>query len=662
MEAHGFTLVEQENSVLQAPISMKHPGEVMTEEELEELQEQEPDVFAQLMGPMKDEADKLLEELNKSIQALSREVAKSSREKDEALIRKALTQKLGPLTAMAAGQPLLEAYLAGILDLLTKASLKEESSGGGHPMVQMLGAQAANGAADTLALACTVNLLVDNHGQTNPPVIHAEVPNYSDLFGRINPQMTRDGGVAIDHTMVDSGSVLQANGGFLVLDLDDLLQYGGGLAFFKLMATLRSGKLRIETKGGFLDIGGIDFHTKDLPIQVRVIAICSPMLGWILRRHVDDVDDLFRVNSEFDTEMPLSAAPGTYAAFVELCRASEPELPEFSPEAIARLVEHGVRRAGDQHKATTEFGWLKDLITEAAHWCVKGGSETVMSWHIDHTVSQKFERSAKRIRRYQEYLDRGTIIWNDDGELVGQINALVVLQLTREVIFGAPSRITCRAFAGKGEVALVQRDVKTSGPSSNTAVAVIQGWLSGQYGRKKALGLGVQLNFEQCYGGVDGDSASLAETVAIVSALTGLPINQRLSITGSMDQWGQAQPIGGVNYKLEGHFEALQRRGKLAVNSGHGAIIPVQNRDDLMLNRELVEACAKGEYTVYAVSHIDEALELLLGLPAAEVHRQVTVALAGLKPVPWYRRLWTKLFGRKPKPVAPLPALPPPRD
>jgi lon-related putative ATP-dependent protease len=489
-----------------------------------------------------------------------------------------------------------------------------------------------------------VKLLVNNQGNAHPPVIHAKVPKFAQLFGTYHGKPTKDGGVIIDHTMIEPGDLLKANGGYLILDLRDLLRWSGGIGLFKLLQVIRDRRLSIERIERFAGYEGmVKFRPQDVEVDVRIVLICDHMLARLLRHYEPEFDNLFRVNAEFESEMDITGAPAAYTAFVEACQISD-DLPVFSKEAIARLVEYGVRRAGDQTKVSLELGVIKDVMTEAAHWAKSEESETVEREHVHKALKLRFHRRSLAIRRYQRHLDNGTFLWSQDGMSVGQGNGLAVLGISKEVTFGIPSRITGRAYAGKGGVILVQEENKTSGPSTTGAIAVIRGLLSGRYGRKKPLGLTVQLNFEQNYGGVNGDSASLIKTAITLSAISELPIDQRFAVTGSMNQWGEAQPIGGVNYKIEGHFSALKRRGLLKPDSGHGAIIPIQNVKDLMLDQEVVEAVRQELYTIYAVSHVDEVLELLMHKPIKTIDKTVKKklkAINGEKPG-FFARLFSK--------------------
>jgi len=626
--AFFFLIVLDDNGHRLAPMSMKKANEPMSQEEYDALPDDirdklDNDYFEQAHAVFKD----TVKRANLVIAASVAEGGQTERQ----LVKEFVDKQMTSLRKAVGPSEVFERYLTELEKLAIKVCLKRKEEEPSGPML-ILGGRSGDKDEGAMLSTCTqVSLLVDNQGVKHPPVVHVTIPQYSELFGRISAQMTGPDTVRVDHTMVEGGALLQANGGYLVFDMGDLLRWGGGLSFYKLLKVIRTRILAIEGKSKFVDAETmVDFRAQDVPVNVRVVVICDRYIERMLRVNETEFDNLFRVIAEFDDEMSVSAAPAAYAAFVELCRGKE-KLPEFTPEAVAKLVEYGCRRAGGQKKASAEFGIIKDVITEAAHWSKRVQAEKVGPEHVNKAIEERFNRQALIIRRYQEnFMDSGKLLIECDGAKVGSINGLAVLGISEEISFGTPTRITARAYAGPDKVVLVQREAKTSGPSANTATAVIRGYLSGQYGRKKPPSIAVQLCFEQCYGGIDGDSATLAEVIALISAITELPIDQRLAITGSMNQWGEAQPIGGVNEKIEGHFGILKRRGLL--QAGHGVVMPTRNLDDLMLKEEVVEGQRQGLYQVYAVDNIDQALEIFLGRPAQEIHELVEKRLAEIVP------------------------------
>lgn len=620
----GYVLAEDENVRFLVPLSLERPEETMDKEEYDALSQ---DLKDKLNGEALKQAEEVVKETQQTEANLTALGLAERLKAEKQLVQKTVNKLTRPLRSLAEECPSITRYLAGLDESVLKLCLRDQDEQSEIPAILLQRARQGEDEAAVVQRLTQVNLLVDNSGIEHPPVVHVAVPQYSELFGRINAQVVNaDGAIKVDHTMIEPGAWLKANGGFLVFDLEDLLRWGGVLTLYKMLEVIRTRTLAIEGKARFVDAESLmDFRPEDIPVNVRVVVICDRHLEQLMRYYEKEFDNLFRVIAEFDDRLDIAEAPAAYAAFVRLCQA-DGQLPEFTPTAVAKLVEYGSRRAEDQGKASAEFGILKDLITEAAHWAAEDGSAEVGPEHVRLAIDNRFERQALWIRHYQEdFLDNGKQLVEHRGAKIGQINGLVVFTLSPEISFGAPTRITARAFAGEEKVLLVQREAEVSGPSTNTATAVIRGYLSGQYGRKKPLSLAAQLCFEQCYGGIDGDSATLAEVVALISAITGLPVDQRLAMTGSMNQWGEAQPIGGANEKIEGHFEALRRRGLLG--PGHGVVLPRLNLSNLMLREEVVEAQKQGLYQVYAVSHVDEALEIFLGRPAQEIHRLVAKRL-----------------------------------
>lgn len=600
----GFGVVNADESRLHLmiiPLSRLDPSQKMSESEYAALSQEERQGLQS--GPNFEAAKRVLTEAVDKQNDLIGSFMKQSEQMEPAFIRRVIAEPIAAMVEQSGGHAVIAKFLMELEKLVTLSGRSEDGNDG-LAIIKRL---------------TTVDILVDNAGVEHPPVVHVTVPQFSELFGRISAHVSgSESGFKIDNLTVEAPAFLKANGGYLILDLGDLLRWGGGIAFYKLLQVIRTRKLAIESKAKFADAEAlVDIRTDEVPIDVRVIAICDHQMAHMLRQHEKEFENLFRITAEFEDKMNVDQAMTAYASFVELCRVQD-SLPDFSPEAVAKLVEYGIRRAGRQDKASTEFGILKDVVTEAAHWASTSGSGLVGPEHVRKAVDERFNRQALSVRSHEDYLDRGIWLIDLDGHKVGHVNALVVYTYSTEIRFGSPKRVTARAFAGKGGLVLVQKEAELSGPLTDASIAVIRGYLSGQYGRKKPLSLSVQLCFEQCYGGIDGDSASLAETIATISAITELPVDQRLSITGSMNQWGEVQVIGGVNEKIEGHFDLL-RRAKV-LKPGCGVVIPHKNIGDLMLKEEVVEAHRRGDYQIHAVQTIDQALELLLGRPAAEIH------------------------------------------
>jgi predicted ATP-dependent protease len=662
LAAVGHVVIETEEAYELKALSLSKPGEVMSAEEREALP---PDIREKIFGEYGKKAVAIIDASNEAIQKVAQE---TSRDFFKVHVTGVISASIEALTELATDAN-YRAYLGQIGKLLISAAVHGANEGAQKAAQMMLGeneddeCEGCGGHCDhddgdegededsgpgLLKKLAQVNILVDNTDTLRPPVVYVDAPKFGGLHGRVNPKRLKNDYVKIDHTMVEAGLIHRASGtpecpGTILVDILDLIEGSGGwYSLKKLLHTVKTGKAQIESIHNFvMDGDGLNFQCPEIPVYVRVVVTCTSYVNAVLRQIDPQFDNLFRIVAEFDSTMPIEEAAGCYKSFVARCRAQDPSLLEFQPAAVARLVEHGSRLADSQLKATAKFGLLKDIIAEAAYLAKKAGASEVGAEHVTSAIKARFRRVSLWARKYREYMDRGTILLDLEGKQVGQVNGLVVMGSGHDSAIGAPARVTARTYPNdgglNGKVMLVQREAETSGSSTNTATGIIRGWLCATYGSEKPFGLTANVCFEQCLDGLDGDSATLAETIAIVSSITGLPVNQRFAITGSMNQMGEAQPIGGLKYKFEGFLNAVKGRGLL--KGGHGLIMPVQNLPNLVLDEEVVEAQRQGLLQIYAVTTIDEALEILLDTPIAEIHRLAKERLAKLgkkeKKSPW---------------------------
>jgi len=646
IKALGFMVIQNPGGYACVAASLIDPDRPMTQEEGSHLEKEDEETYNRLFGEQMPQAHAIFRETRDKTIALKKEYAKKHETESPAMATAGFDRAAEAIRELIGENDAFNAYLDNLRDMAVRFALEEPKPEPTNPM-EMMARMRSGGedGADAIRLMTTLNVQVDNAGVIHPPVVFVKSPKWSTLYGTAVPEYIGRDSIKFDHTMVECGELLKANGGFLIVDLNDLLRDGGGGALYKLLHVIHSRRMKVETVAQFYDYPGyFDFRSEEIDVSVRVIAICTNWLAYVLRTYEPRFGNLFRIDSQFDNVMPIEEAPAAYSAFVEICREQQGLRP-FSPEAVAKLVEYGSRRVADQEKASTEFGVLKDIITEADFLAGKDDALAVYPEHVRQAIKNRFERSSLWARKYRAHLDKG-ILLDHDGEKVAQINGLVVLGAHQEVCIGAPWRITGRVYKGDGGIVLVQREVGTSGESSDTAVQTITGWLCGLFGRDDALGLEVQISFEQCYGGIDGDSASLAEAVVIMSAITGLPIDQRLAITGSMNQLGEAQPIGGQNEKIEGHFDWLMRKEVLRTGSGHGVALPRRNLRGLMLKEEVVLAQKEGLYQVFALDTVEDALEIFLGRPADEIYGIAREKLQGKGGPSRIRKFFRKLFPR----------------
>jgi lon-related putative ATP-dependent protease len=456
-----------------------------------------------------------------------------------------------------------------------------------------------------------VNVLVDNEKVKGAPVVEEANPTYNNLVGRIERKM-RLGMAFTNFMMVKPGSVLQANGGYLLVNALDVLR--NPFSWEALKRIIKKSEVKIEDLAELYGISTAGIKPDPIPVSIKIIMIGSPWLYYLLYYYDEDFRSIFKVKSDFDTQTDSSAEEKLrYANFVGKMAADEQLLP-FSREAVAAVVDHAVRMAEKKGKLSLRFSELSDLVREASFWSREAGGSTVEAEQVDRAIDQKYYRANLLEERIQELLNDGTILVDVSGAVTGQVNGLSVYDLG-DYSFGKPSRITSSVFLGKAGVVDIEREAKLSGRIYNKGVLILTGYLGGRYAQDKPLSLTASLAFEQSYGEVEGDSASTAELVALLSAIAGVPVRQSLAITGSINQKGEVQPIGGVNEKIEGFFAVCKARG---LTGDQGVVIPKANIKNLMLRKEVVQAVKDGKFRIYAVGSADEAIGILTGMPAGE--------------------------------------------
>ncbi|OPY36424.1 MAG: Archaeal Lon protease [Methanoregula sp. PtaU1.Bin051] len=457
-----------------------------------------------------------------------------------------------------------------------------------------------------------VNVIVDNGASEGAPVVFAEIPSYANLLGKTEKEV-QFGMLSTDFTMIRAGSLHKANGGYLVIPVLDLFRYP--MAWEALKSALKTEKVSIEEPGeqaGFIPTKGL--KPRPIPLGIKVILIGTPDISQILNEKDPDYPELFKVRADFDVVMERNdGSAKSYASFIcTLCRRSG--LRHLDSSAVAKVVEYGSRLAEDRKKLSTRFSNIADLIREADFYAEQEKAENVTVKHITKAIEEKIYRSNLIQQKIQEFITRGVYLIDTKGSQVGQINGLSVMELG-DFAFGRPSRVTASVGIGRDGIIDIERQALLGGPTHTKGVLILGGYLANKYAQDKPLSLSAKIVFEQSYGGVDGDSASSTELYAILSALAGLPLKQSIAVTGSVNQKGEVQAIGGVNEKLEGFFEVCKAKG---LSGGQGAMIPASNVENLMLKEEIVQAAKDGKFSVYPVRTIDEGIEFLTGVPAGE--------------------------------------------
>jgi lon-related putative ATP-dependent protease len=454
-----------------------------------------------------------------------------------------------------------------------------------------------------------INILVDNSKLEGAPVIVETNPTHDNLFGRIE-QEARFGALVTDFTLVRGGALHRANGGYIVLPVEDVLR--SPFAWEDLSHALANGMIEVEDATEKFGFSTKSLKPEPIPFDIKVILIGRPDIFQLLLSYEAHFSELFKVKAEFDTSMVRNAEhTREYAGFATmLCNVEN--LKHLDRTALSRLVEHGSRLAEDQEKLSTRFSEISDVIREASYYAGLDGAELITAQHIRKTIEERYYRSNLIQERLQEMIERGVIKIDISGKKVGQINGLSVLGLG-DISFGQPNRITVSLSLGREGVVNIEREAKLSGPIHTKGVLILSGFLAGRYAQEKPLSLSARLVFEQSYGGIEGDSASSTELYAILSALSNLPVSQAIAVTGSVNQNGEVQAIGGANEKIEGYFEICKAAG---LTGEQGVVLPASNVANLMLKEAVVEAIRECKFHLWPVSTIDEGIEVLTGVKA----------------------------------------------
>ena len=456
-----------------------------------------------------------------------------------------------------------------------------------------------------------VNVLVDNADTKTVPVIFETNPTYKNLFGWIDRVWDRTGQWRVDFSRIKAGSLLNADGGFLVLNAIDTVVEPG--VWPTLKRTLRNRRLEITAQEPYsMLFGSTSLKPEPVAITLKVIMVGDPEVYSILATHDEDFRKVFKLRADFDWTMDRNReAVSEYTQVIkDLC--DKEKLRPFDRSGVIGTIEYGVRLAGRQDKLSTRFNAINELLTEADYWAGKAGARTVGYEHVHQAETARRERARLYEEKLQESIDKGQIYIDVTGTAVGQVNGLAVYD-NGEYAFGKPARITAKTGVGAAGIINIERESQLSGPTHDKGIFILAGYLRHKFAQKRPLVLSASICFEQSYGGVDGDSASSTEIYALLSDLSGLPLRQDIAVTGSLNQDGQVQPIGGINQKIEGFFDTCNARG---LTGKQGVMMPKTNLVDLMLRRDVVKAVADGKFHVWAIKTIDEGIELLTGKPA----------------------------------------------
>ena len=605
VEKYNFVIGRTTSGFVLAPAVQ---GKMLTPEDIQALSPEQRAKLEQLQ-------EKLGEEVEKSLYKL-RELEMAASQAISLLTERTILFVIGPLIhnlkeKYAAHESLI-AYLGDVQgDIVSNADRFRPGQTEGTI------AQAAQLLERPWSRRYTINVLVDNSNLTGAPVILENHPSYTSVLGRIEHESVM-GATRTDFTMIQAGAVHRANGGYLVMPARDVLL--SPYAWEGLKRVLRDGEIRIIEIGQLIGLlSSVTLEPDPIPLNVKVILIGTPMFYYLLRNYDEDFAKLFKVNAEYATTMNRTdETEHEYGLFVRSV-VMDNQLPPFDREAVARVIEYSARMAEDQEKLSARFGKIADLVREAAYWAKKKhpgeGELIVVEKDVQQAIDEWVYRNNLIDELLQEMVADGTLILDVGGEAEGQINALSVMTLG-DYTFGHPRRVTASVYPGSGGIVDIERQARLGGAIHTKGVLILTGFLGNRYGRGRPLSLAANLTFEQSYGGVDGDSASAAELLALLSAIAHIPLRQDRAITGSINQHGQIQPISGVNEKIEGFYAACKSKG---LTGEQGVIIPASNARHLMLNDEVIRVVEKGQFHIWKVQTIDEAIRLFTGMEAGKL-------------------------------------------
>ena len=598
----GFTL--QSTTAGITPVSVSD-GKAMTQEDFALLPDEQREEYRQRAEQIQHSITHTLAEIRR----LSKEAAERTKEVDTELVRFTLTPIVDELQTKYEEHRDIVDYLdlveADMVDHLDIFKPREESA-------QASSAPPGFFQEDDPFVRYRVNNLVDNAVCEGAPVIFEMSPTYYNLFGRIEYR-ARVGALTTDLMMIKPGAVHMANGGYLVIQARDLLI--SPLSWDALKRSLRSGEVRIENTGEqYSPLPSSTLRPQPIPIDANIILVGSAEILRALQVGDEDFRRYFKVTADFDILMDRTVENmAKYAAFVA-ARCRDAGLRPFHSTAVARIVDYSSRLVEDQDKLTTRFMDVSDIMTEASYWAKKSNSDVTMGDHVQKAIDQRRYRGGLTEDRILELIESDTIRIATEGTATGQVNGLAVYT-TGEHSFGRPSRISARVSLGRGQVVNVERETQMSGKIHNKGFMILTGYIHGQYASDKPLSLSASIGFEQTYGEVDGDSASSTELYALLSALSELGIDQGIAVTGSVNQSGEVQAIGGAIQKIEGFYEVCKAKG---LTGTQGVMIPKDNLRNLVLEDEVIEAVKEGRFHIYQASTIDEGIEILTGVPAGE--------------------------------------------
>jgi lon-related putative ATP-dependent protease len=601
--SHGFAIRKAVSGLLIVPV--KKSGEPLTEEEFASLDEKTRDKVEELGKQFQEKLDDVVRDV--------REAEKQTKNVLANLEREIALGVIGPpIEELKLKYEIYEkvvSYLNGVCeDILSHLEDFKPAEEQTSPLPFM------NRPKQEVSFArYSINVIVNNAGCRGAPVVIESNPTYLNLFGRTEYKV-QYGMATTDFTMIKAGSLHKSNGGYIVINALDLLK--NIFSYDALKRAIKNREIKMEdVLEQYRMVSTAGLKPEPIPLNVKVILHGNPRLYYLLYSLDEEYREIFKVKADFDSRMSRTDENmNKYASFVATCQREENLLP-FDRSGVSRIVEYGSRLAEHQQKLSTKFSDVADLVRESHYWAQKEGSPVVKAGHVVTAIDKRTERVNRIEERLIEETMEDTLIIYTTGSKVGQVNGLAVLSMG-DYSFGKPSRITARAYIGKAGVINIERETKMSGKVHEKAIMIITNYLGSKYATKKPISLSASITFEQLYDTIEGDSASCAELYALLSSIARVPLKQNFAVTGSMDQNGDVQPIGGVNQKIEGFFELCRERG---LTGDQGVIIPRRNVKHLMLRDDVVRAVRDGRFLIYPIDTMEEGLEILTGMSAGEM-------------------------------------------
>ncbi|MDZ7263191.1 MAG: AAA family ATPase [candidate division KSB1 bacterium] len=601
LKQRGFTLRKVATGLVLVPMIN---GQMITPEQFDQLPQEEKDRLEKVGAALQEELNEEFETIHK----LERETKAKLEQHERRMMQIAIRQPLKDIHRQFEGHDEVPIYLKEVEDDV----LNHIADFLAPPAESEAEAATPSSAGQVTFDRYRVNLIVDNSDSKGAPVIVEPNPTYNNLIGRID-RISKMGILITDYSLIKAGSLHKANGGFLIIEAEQLFQ--SPLAWKALKRALKNQSIVItDLSEEYSYVSVKTLEPEPIPLNVKVIIIGSYRYYYALLNYDDEFPELFKVKADFNIDMPLTRQNiQSYARFIRnQCEAKQ--LHHFDPEAVSRVVEYGVFLTGDQKKLSTRFSDIQDLLVEADYIAQKHRHSLVSGADVQQAIAAREYRLNKYEARVRESIIEGTIFIATDGEKVGEVNGLSVIDIG-DYAFGKPTRISVQTYLGRSGVIDIEREVKLSGPLHSKGVLILSGYLNGMFGQQRQLSMSASITFEQNYDSIDGDSASSTELYALLSSLSGFPIKQGIAVTGSVNQLGEIQPIGGVTEKIEGFFHICKERG---LTGEQGVIIPKSNVRNLMLKAEVIQAVREGKFHIYPVATVDEGISILTGKKAGK--------------------------------------------